>query len=269
MLRKLVISTAAAATLALSSGVALAAGGERHVEDYDFAHEGPFGRFDQTQLQRGLQVYTQVCSACHGLRYVPLRTLSDEGGPGLSEDEVRAYIEQNYIEVYDADLQDWRPATPNDHFPGPSMQGAPDLSLMTKARAGFTGPYGLALNPLFKGMGGSEYVASLLTHYTGSEKEEFGSILYGNETYGGYFAMSPPLWDGAVEYGDGTEATVEQMALDVASFLTWTAEPKLMARKQMGFTAILMLGLLAVMLYLTNKRIWAPVKSRAKGYPAE
>ena len=81
--------------------------------------------------------------------------------------------------------------------------------------------------------------------------------------------MAPPLWDGAVEYGDGTEATVEQMALDVASFLTWTAEPKLMARKQMGFTAVLMLSLLAVLLYLSNKRLWAPVKARAKGYPAE
>ena len=155
MLRKLAISAAAAATLALSSGAALAAGGAGYVENFDFAHEGPFGRFDQTQLQRGLQVYTQVCAACHGLRYVPLRTLSDEGGPGLSEEEVRAYIEQNYIEVYDAELQDWRAATPNDHFPQSSMENAPDLSLMTKARAGFSGPYGLALNPLFKGMGGS------------------------------------------------------------------------------------------------------------------
>ena len=92
MLRKLIINTAMAAVLALSSGVAFAAGGERYVENYAFPHEGPFGRFDQTQLQRGLQVYTQVCAACHGLRYVPLRTLSDEGGPGFSEDEVRAYI---------------------------------------------------------------------------------------------------------------------------------------------------------------------------------
>ena len=77
MLRKLIIGSATAATLALSSGAALAAGGAGYVENYAFAHEGPFGRFDQTQLQRGLQVYTQVCAACHGLRYVPLRTLSD------------------------------------------------------------------------------------------------------------------------------------------------------------------------------------------------
>ena len=199
MLRKLAISTVTAATLALSSGAALAAGAAGHVEDYAFSFEGPFGTFDQTQLQRCLQVYTQVCAACHGLRYVPIRTLSDEGGPGLSEEEVRAYIEQNFIEVYDPELQDWRAATPNDHFPMSSLENAPDLSLMTKARAGFSGPYGLGLNPLFRGMGGPEYVASLLTHYTGSEREEFGAVLYGNETYaGGYLAMAPPLWDGAV-----------------------------------------------------------------------
>ncbi len=271
MFRKLAISAVTAAAVALPSGAALAAGGAGYVEDYSFSFEGPFGRFDQNQLQRGLQVYTEVCAACHGLQYVPLRTLSDEGGPGLTEEEVRAYIEMNFIEVYDASIDDWRSATPNDHFPGSSLENAPDLSLMTKARAGFSGPYGLGLNPLFRGMGGPEYLASLLTHYTGSEREEFGAILYGNETFsGGYIAMSPPLWEDAVEYNDGTPATVDQMAQDVAAFLTWTAEPKLMARKQMGFTAVIMLGILAVLLYLTNKRIWAPVKARAKGTtPAE
>jgi cytochrome c1 len=93
MFRKLAITAVTAAAVALPSGMALAAGGEGHVEDYSFSFEGPFGRFDQNQLQRGLQVYTEVCSACHGLRYVPLRTLSDEGGPGLTEEEVRAYID--------------------------------------------------------------------------------------------------------------------------------------------------------------------------------
>lgn len=271
MLRKLAIGTATAATLALSSGAAIAAGGDGHTEDYAFSFEGPFGTFDQNQLQRGLQVYTEVCSACHGLKFVPLRTLADEDGVGLSEDEVRAYIEQNFIEVYDDDLQDWRAATPNDHFPESGLETAPDLSLMAKARTGFHGPYGLALNPLFRGIGGSEYIASLLTHYTGEEREEFGAVLYGNETYsGGYLAMSPPLWEDQVVYNDGTQATVEQMALDVAAFLTWTAEPKLVARKEMGFTAIVMLSILSVLLYLTNKRIWAPVKARAKGkQPAE
>jgi ubiquinol-cytochrome c reductase cytochrome c1 subunit len=271
MFRKLAISAVTAAAVALPSGAALAAGGAGYVEDYSFSFEGPFGRFDQNQLQRGLQVYTEVCMACHGLQYVALRTLADESGPGLTEEEVRAYIEMNFIEVYDPSIQDWRSATPNDHFPGSSLENAPDLSLMTKARAGFSGPYGLGLNPLFRGMGGPEYVASLLTHYTGSEREEFGAILYGNETFsGGYIAMAPPLWEDGVVYNDGTPATIEQQAMDVAAFLTWTAEPKLMARKQMGFTAVIMLTILSVLLYLTNKRIWAPVKSRVKGQtPAE
>lgn len=272
MLKKLAISTVTAATLALSSGAAMAAGGAGYVEDYAFSFQGPFGTFDQNQLQRGLQVYTEVCAACHGLQYVPLRSLADEGGVGLSEEEVRAYIEQNFIEVFDPEIDDWRAATPNDHFAGSALETAPDLSLMAKARTGFSGPYGLGLNPLFRGIGGPEYIASLLTHYTGSEREEFGAVLYGNETFsGGYIAMAPPLWDDQVVYNDGTPATVEQMSLDVSAFLMWAAEPKMMARKQMGVTAILILGVLSVLLYLTNKRIWAPVKARAKSgeTPAE
>lgn len=265
MLRKLAISTATAATLALGAGPALAAGGAGYVEDYSFSFEGPFGRFDQNQLQRGLQVYTEVCSACHGLRYVPLRTLTDPDGPGLTDEEVRAYIDQNFIEVYDTELQDWRAATPNDHFPQSALENAPDLSLMTKARAGFSGPYGLGLNPLFRGMGGPEYLASLLTHYTGEEMEQFGTVFYQNETFSSeWIAMAPPLWEDGVVYNDGTPATIEQQALDVAAFLTWTAEPHLMDRKRMGFTAVIMLGILSVLLYLTNKRIWEPVKKRAK-----
>ncbi len=263
MFRKLAISATAA--LALTSGAAQAAGGEGYVENYDFSFEGPFGTFDQNQLQRGLQVYTEICSGCHGLQYVPLRTLADRGGIGWTEEEVLAYIDQNFIEVYDPDLQDWRMATPNDNFPRNDGVGAPDLSLMAKARTGFHGPYGLAINPLINGIGGPEYIASLLTHYTGEEVEQYGAFLYENETMeGGLISMAPPLWEDAVLYADGTPATVDQMAQDVAAFLMWTAEPHMMARKQMGFLAIIILGVFAVLLYLTNKRIWAPVKAQAK-----
>lgn len=259
MFKKLVISAVTA--FALSSGASFAAGGAGYVEDYNFSFEGPFGSFDQNQLQRGLQVYTEVCAACHGLQYVPLRTLHDDDGVGLPADQVRAYAEN--FEVFDPALDDFRPATPNDHFPGSSLENAPDLSMMAKARAGFHGPYGLGLNQLFKGMGGAEYIASLLTHYTGSEKEEAGTILYGNETFsGGYISMAPPLWDEAVEYADGTPATVEQMAKDVSAFLMWTAEPKMMARKQAGFVGVVFLTILSVLLYLTNKRLWAPIKGK-------
>ena len=262
MLRKLALSMVAGAMLV--AGPVHAAGGAGYVENYDFSFQGPFGRYDQAQLQRGLQVYTEVCAACHGLQYVPLRTLSDEDGPGIPEDQVRAYIEQNFIEVYDDGLQDWRLATPNDHFPSSNLENAPDLSLMAKARTGFYGPYGLGISPLFNGIGGPEYIASLLTHYNGSEQEQAGTILYGNDTYGGYLSMAAPLWDGAVEFQDGSPNDVESMSIDVAAFLMWAAEPHMMDRKQMGLTAVLLLGVLSVLLYLTNKRIWAPVKARAK-----
>ncbi len=261
MFKKLALAAAFAA--ALVPGSAFAAGGAGKVTDYDFSFEGPFGTYDQAQLQRGLQVYTEVCAACHGLQYVPIRTLHDSDGLGMPNDQVRAYAEQNF-EVYDAELEDFRPARPTDNFPANNGVGAPDLSLMAKARAGFSGPYGLGINQMFKGMGGAEYIASLLTGYTGSEKEEAGAILYYNEAFGDYYSMAQPLYGDDVVYADGTEATIEQQAKDVAAFLMWTAEPKLMARKQAGFVGVLFLSILSVLLYLTNKRIWAPIKKKAK-----
>jgi ubiquinol-cytochrome c reductase cytochrome c1 subunit len=266
MMKKLAITAALAIGL---SGPALAAGPTGAVTDYAFSFEGPFGSFDQMQLQRGLQVYTEVCSACHGLQFVPFRTLGDPGGPSLPDDQVRAYAE--FYEVYDPEIEDWRPANPTDHFPSSSLENAPDLSLMAKARAGFSGPYGLGTNQLFKGMGGPEYIASLLAGYTGEEKEEAGTILYENTAFpGGWISMAPVLWGDDVVYADGSPTDIESVAKDVAAFLMWTAEPKMMARKQAGFTGVLMLSVLAVLLYLTNKRIWAPVKYASKGrQPAE
>ncbi|NNL19465.1 MAG: cytochrome c1 [Boseongicola sp.] len=267
MIRKITLSALTALGLVAGSS-AFAAGGAGYVEDYDFSFEGPFGTFDQMQLQRGLQVYTEICSACHGLQYVPFRTLGDSGGPDLPDDQVRAYAE--FYEVYDPVIDDFRAALPTDHFPASGLENAPDLSLMAKARAGFHGPYGLGLSQLFNGMGGAEYIASLLTHYNGSEKEEAGVVLYGNDTYsGGYLAMGPPLWGDDVEYEDGTEATVEQQAQDVAAFLMWTAEPKQNARKEAGFIAVLFLTVFSALLYLTNKRIWAPLKGKKAPKPAE
>jgi len=266
MIRQLALTAVAA--LALSSGAVLAAGKAGEVRDFAFPHEGPFGSYDQMQLQRGLQVYTEVCAACHGLQYVPFRTLGDEGGPALPADQVRAYAE--FYEVWDPVLQDFRTATPTDHFPQSGLENAPDLSLMAKARAGFSGPYGTGLNQLFRGMGGPEYIASLLVGYTGEEKEEAGVILYENTAFpGGWIAMAPPLWGDDVVYADGSPTDMESLSKDVAAFLMWTAEPKMMARKQAGFTGVLMLSILAVLLYLTNKRIWAPVKRAAKAQPAE
>ncbi len=258
MLKHIITSAVTALTLT-ASGAFAAGGGDQHITDYDFSFEGPFGTYDQNQLQRGLKVYTEVCSACHGLKYVPLRTLGDEGALGYTEDQVRAYASQ--FEVYDADLDDFRPARPADHFPENTAAGAPDLSMMAKARAGFHGPYGSGMNQLFKGMGGAEYIASLLTGYTGEEKEEAGVILYENTAFpGGWISMGPPLYGEDVEFDDGHSNSLENEAQDVAAFLMWTAEPKMMARKQAGFVGVLFLTVLSVLLYLTNKRIWKPIK---------
>ena len=260
MIRKIAFSALAA--LSLTAAPALAAGEtEQHIEDYDFAFEGPFGSYDQMQLQRGLQVYTEICSACHGLRYVPFLRVHDEGGPAVPEDQVRAYAAN--FEIFDPEIDDFRPAEPTDHFPMSGLSNAPDLSLMAKARAGFHGPYGLGLNQLFKGMGGPEYITSLLTGYTGEDKEEAGAILYENKAFpGGWIAMAPPLYGDDVEFEDGSSTELEAIAQDVSAFLMWTAEPKLNARKEAGFTAVLFLVVLSVLLYLTNKRLWAPVKHR-------
>lgn len=250
----------AALVLGLASG-AHAAGGAGHIEDVDFSFEGPFGAYDQHQLQRGLQVYTEVCAACHGIRQVYFRNLGDEGGLGYGPDEVKAFARN--FDVFDSELDDTRPAIPSDKFPDNSIEGAPDLSMMAKARAGFHGPYGTGLSQLFNGIGGPEYIASLLSGYTGEEKEEAGQIFYGNTAFpGGWIAMPPPLEDGLVEYADGHSSSVHHMSEDVAAFLMWTAEPKMMARKRAGFTAVIFLGILAVMLFYTNKKLWAPIKRK-------
>jgi len=260
MIKNLAISALAALTF--TAGSAFAAGGGGEIHDVDFSFEGPFGKFDQNQLQRGLKVYTEVCSACHGLRYVPIRTLGDEGGPHLPEDQVRAYAPN--FEVFDAALGDTRPATENDKFPKSALENAPDLSLMAKARAGFSGPYGSGMNQLFKGMGGPEYITSILTGYTGKEKEEAGTTLYENHAFpGGWIAMGPPLSDEQVEFDDGHGNSTHHMAEDVSAFLMWAAEPKMMARKHTGFVAVLFLVLLSALLYLTNKRIWKPIKHKS------
>ena len=259
MFRKIAISAVSA--LVLMTGGAAVASEEKVVHDFAFSFEGPFGTFDRAQLQRGLQVYTEVCSACHGLKFVPLRTLADEGGPQLPEDQVRAYAAQ--FTVTDAETGEERAALPTDFFPANTGAGAPDLSLMAKARKGFEGPNGLGINQILFGIGGPEYIASILTGYTGEEKEEFGSFFYENHAFpGGWIKMNPPLSDGQVEYADGAPNDVAHMSQDVAAFLMWAAEPHMMARKQAGFTAVIFLIFLSTLLYLTNKRLWSGIKGK-------
>jgi len=261
-----VLTVFALATPAIPAG-----GGDGHIEDVDFSFEGPFGTYDQHQLQRGLQIYTENCSGCHGLRYVPIRSLTESGGPALPEDQVRAYAAELFVPDERANPKHYDPVkdeyvvTYTSNFPANPTVGAPDLSMMAKARAGFHGPYGLGLNQLFKGMGGPEYIVAILTSYTGEEKTVGDTTLYENTAYpGGWISMSPPLSDGAITFEPEHANDVHHLAEDAAAFLMWAAEPKLAQRKQAGLVGVLMLAILSVLLYLTNKALWAPVKKRAK-----
>ncbi|MGR3483793.1 MAG: cytochrome c1 [Paracoccaceae bacterium] len=283
---QMIKTIALTAGLAIAGTSAMAAGAETEITDYAFPYEGPFAGFDEMQLQRGLQVYTEVCSACHGLRYLAFRNLGDEGGPNLPEDQVRAYAE--FYEVWDPTLfdgeGDFRPAVPADKFPESMLANAPDLTLMAKARAGFHGPYGTGLSQLFNGMGGDEYIASLLAGYEdppecapddfeGHYNVAFAAGGYpeeckypnGDHRYpGSWIAMAPPIWGDDVFYEDDSPTDVDSISMDVAAFLMWTAEPGLNARKQAGLTGVIFLTVFAVLLYFTNKAIWAPHKTKRR-----
>jgi len=258
MFKKTILS---AALVVLGFGTSASASGGGEIHDVAFSFEGVFGIYEEAELQRGLQVYTEVCAACHGLNLVAYRNLGDAGGVGLPEDQVKAYAAQ--YEIFDAELDDYRPAIPSDKFGDSQYDGAPDLSLMAKARKGFEGPYGLVVNPLFRGVGGPEYIVAFLSGFTGEEKEQAGTILYENSAFpGGWTSMPPPLFDELVEFEPAADNDVHAMAEDVASFLMWTAEPKLVDRKKAGLVAVIFLSFLAAMLYLTNKKIWAKAKRK-------
>ena len=276
------LTLGAALALAVTAGMARAAATETEIVDFAFPFEGPFGSYDTLQLQRGLQIYTEICASCHGLKFVAYRNLSDPGGPMLPEDQMRAYAAQ--FEVWDQALLDgegdYRPATPTDRFSVSSMSNAPDLSLMAKARMGFEGPYGTGISQLINGMGGAEYIASLLVGYhetpecAPEDMEGYYNAAFPNGAFpeeckdehghhtvpGSWIAMPQPLYGDDVEFANGEVNTLESGAQDVAAFLMWAAEPKLNARKQAGLTAVIFITVLAVLLYLTNKRLWAGVK---------
>jgi ubiquinol-cytochrome c reductase cytochrome c1 subunit len=238
---------------------------------------GPFGTFDQAQLQRGYQVYKEVCANCHSMNLVAFRNLGDEGGPHFSEAEVRALAAEHQILDGPDDFGDLfeRPGRPYDRFPSPfpneqaaaSANGGaapPDLSLMAKARGA---PRGLtwALLDFFTQYqeGGPDYVHALLTGYP--EEAPAGIDVPEGTYYNPYFLngvslkMAPPLSDGLIEDADGSPQTVDQYATDVAAFLMWTAEPHLVERKRLGFMTILFLVVFAGLMYLTKKKVWSNV----------
>ena len=264
----------AAAGLVLSFGAVQAAEGQNPAKGISYSFEGPFGTFDRAQLQRGYKVYKEVCAACHSMHYVSFRNLSQPGGPEFSEEQVKVLAAgYNVQDGPDANGEMFeRPALPSDSFPSPfpNEQAAraanggaypSDLSLITKYRPGWYGTF----NQLVNGIGGPQYVYSVLTGYVADEEipEELKGEQPEGKHYNPYFAnghwigMPPPLTDDQVTYDDGTPATVDQMARDVSAFLAWTAEPKMEERKQTGFMVLIYLGILALLLYLVKKRIWA------------
>jgi cytochrome c1 len=215
---------------------------------------GLFGTFDQAQLHRGFEVYNNVCAACHSLSLVAYRNLS---AVGLSEDEIKQIAAAKEVpgEPDDDGNPTTRPALPSDRFvpPFPNENAAraanngalpPDLSLIVKAR-----------------IGGADYLHALLTAYgeppAGFKLQE--GLQYNAAFPGHQIAMPPPLNEDQVQYADGTKATVEQMSLDVAAFLAWTAEPELEARKRLGIKVMLFLILLTAMLYAIKRKVWADV----------
>jgi ubiquinol-cytochrome c reductase cytochrome c1 subunit len=237
----------------------------KHPKELELASNGVFGKFDRRQLQRGFQVYKEVCSACHSLRLVSFRDLTKIG---YTDPEVKAIANQWVIEQPSINPETGEPATrkniPSDHFPSPfaneiAARAAnnnalpPDLSLITKARED-----------------GTAYVHSLLTGYTTQPAallKEFPDIKTPTGLhYNPYFAnlniaMPPPLTsDGQVAYADGTKATKEQMSTDVSAFLTWTAEPNLEARHAAGFASIIFILIFCGLAWGAYQNVWRDVK---------
>lgn len=251
-MRKLSLIAAFAALL-LSPG-ALAASDVADPKEINWNHGGAFGTFDRAAVQRGLQVYREVCSGCHGLKYIAFRNLLEIG---LNEDQAKAIAAEytvmdgpnNEGDMFEraGKLSDYMPSPfDNEKAARASNNGAlpPDLSLIVKARAG-----------------AENYIYSLLTGYSDAPS---GITVADGMSYNPYFpshqiAMGPPIDDEVVDYIDGTKNSREQIAKDVVTFLAWAAEPTLEVRKKMGVKVVLYLILLTIVLYLVKRRVWADV----------
>jgi ubiquinol-cytochrome c reductase cytochrome c1 subunit len=279
MLRKLSVIAAVAGLLTAGvAGPALANGHPLPAKDVHWSFEGPFGRFDQAQLQRGYKVYREVCSACHSMSLVSFRNLGDKGGPFFNEKYknsndnpyVKAIAKDYEVSDIDNETGDVikRPATPADRFPSPfpneaaaraSNGGAlpPDMSLLAKAREE-----------------GPAHIYSIVTGYTAPPKglkvgdnQHYNPYMPGDLTSswsgshehvppGGFIAMAPPLKAGQVTFDDGTPSTLDQQAKDVSAFLMWAAEPKLEERKKMGLAVLAYLILFSGLLYAAYRKVW-------------
>ena len=225
----------------------------------DWSFKGLTGTFDRASLQRGFQVYKEVCASCHSMQYLSYRNLGEPGGPEFSEQEVKAIAASFEIEDGPDSQGEMftRPGKPSDKFksPYPNVQAAtaanggaypPDMSVLVKARKG-----------------GANYIYSVLVGY---EDPPPGVTLDDGVYYNKYMAgnkikMPNNLMDGLVEYADGTESTVDQMAKDVTTFLAWAAEPELEERHKTGVKLIIYLLILKIIVYLSMKKIWSRIDS--------
>ncbi len=250
-MKRIVAGVLSAALLSL--GAQAQAAEEKALPDYSWSFDGIFGQFDRAALQRGYQVYREVCAGCHSVRLVTFRNLADLG---YDEAQIKAFAaEATVIDGPDDEGEMFeRDGKPADRLPSPfpnakaaaaANGGAapPDLSLMAKAR-----------------VHGPSYIRALVS--SGYEEPPADFEILEGQNYNTFFpgnriAMAAPLDDDAVEYQDGTEANVDQMAADVAHFLMWTAEPKLEQRKKMGIKVILFLLVLTGLLYAVKRKIWA------------
>jgi cytochrome c1 len=271
---------------------AFAAGQAPHIERQQWSFAGPFGSYDEAQLQRGFKVFKEVCSSCHAAKFLAFRNLSQDGGLGYTDDQAKVIAAEYTVPkgVDDTGEPIEGPAVLSDHWPSPfpneqaaraSNGGAypPDFSTLAKARAGHSG-FPLFIFDAFTQYQeqGPDYIYGLLTGYEeapacfgedfmGNYNTKFlgGSITFEackGETHltGGPIGMAPPLSDEQVEYTDGTPMTVDQYSRDVAAFMMWMAEPKLEARKEMGFRVMIFLIVFASLLYFTKKAIWRDVE---------
>jgi len=240
-----------------------------------WSFSGPFGLYDTAQLQRGFKVYREVCSACHSLKLVAFRNLSDPGGPGFSEAQAAAVAAGFQVTDGPNDKGEMfqRPGKISDYFPPPfandqaaraALGGGlpPDLSVIAKAR-GYERGFPWFIFEAFTDYqeGGPDYIHALLNGYTDPPA---GFSLPPGGQYNKYFpgqaiAMPKPLSDGQVEYTDGTPTTVDQYSRDVAAFLMWAAEPTLDARKRLGFQVMMFLIVFTALLYFTKRRVWHAV----------
>lgn len=227
----------------------------------NWSFDGFFGKFDRTSLQRGYQVYKEVCASCHSMKQVSFRNLSEPGGPEFSEAEVKALASQ--YEVTDGPNGEGemftRKAKPSDKFKNPypnenasraANGGAypPDMSVIAKARPG-----------------GSDYLYSILMGYEDKVPDNIkleDGVYYNKYMPGNKIRMAKPISEGSVTYSDGTKATQEQIAKDVVNFLTWAAEPHLEARKKLGFKSVVYLLILTILVYLVKKKIWLRVEPK-------